>query len=80
MVRTMTLAPEACYESYRPRKDVDVEPVEEMAEFVSKHGFTLRVLRSFEGAAIAFEIERIKQRAAKARPRSRGHGLEGIAA
>jgi fatty aldehyde-generating acyl-ACP reductase len=80
MVETMILALEGRYESYSLGKDIEIERVEEMAELVRKHGFTLGGFRSFERAVTDSEIEGIKERAAKARLRSRDLGLEEITA
>ncbi len=69
MAETIALALEGRYESYTLGKDLTVAQVKEIAGIARQHGFKLAGFRSFEHAVPETEIERIRLKAARGRPR-----------
>lgn len=67
MAETMILALENRYESFSLGRELDVERVREIQALAKKHGFRLAGLRSFERAVTDEYIDRVRERAKKAR-------------
>lgn len=69
MAETMALGLEGRFEDYTLGKDIRVPQVQEISAIARRHGFRLSGFRSFEQPVSEEAIARVREKAAKSRPR-----------